>query len=65
MSRTVVVLRCPLTELWATDEEIAGMADAELIDLCREDLVSLIHEATWEIERPDARAPDARTEQPE
>ncbi len=55
MSRPTIILTIPLGQWWATDEELAGMTTAELIELCKEDVIGLVDDAEWRVSWPEAR----------
>jgi hypothetical protein len=40
-----------LDEMWATPEEFAQMSDQEIVDLCLEDQIAILDNATWSVDR--------------
>ena len=73
MTRPRIVIECqPFSDVWATEDELAQLSDAQLVELAREDLLSLLEGADFKVVRaggggdttapcPDGDAcPDAR-----
>jgi hypothetical protein len=52
--RIVVTLRARLAPYWATAEEFAGMTDEQIIELVQEDVIALLDDCDWSVERPPA-----------
>lgn len=52
------IIEYEITDSWATPEQLAGMSDAEIVELLHEDYWELLEGAKWRIERSDpATAP--------
>lgn len=46
-----VVIEKTLEDVWMTNQEAATLTDAEIIEICNEDLFYLLQNAKWKIER--------------
>ena len=54
MSVRIVIECAPLSDLWATTEELSAMTDEEIVNLAREDVISMLDGATFRVVREGA-----------
>lgn len=52
-----ITIKKTLEEWWASDEEYQSMSDAQIVELCQEEITAAIDGAQWTVERSDSCKP--------